>query len=127
MSPIHMERAEAGIRNVLAFIDALNRHDLPAMLQLVGEDCLFEAPSPPPDGTLYRGKAAIAQYWQGFLEQSPGARMKIEESIGYGLRSLIRWRCDWTDASAQAHHRRGMDLFRTHNGLIIEHLSYLKA
>ena len=127
MTPIRMQRVETGVRTILAFTDALNHHDLQAMMKLVRDDCVFEAPTPDPDGTVYNGKSALSQYWQTFLDLKPGVHLKIEESIGYGLRSIILWRCDWTDTSGQAFLQRGVDLFRVQNGLIVEHLSYIKA
>ncbi len=127
MSPVRMERVESAVRTVIAFIDALNHHNLPAMMQLVSEDCIFEAASPSPDGEVYNGKDAITHYWQALFDGKPGLHLKIEESIGYGLRSIIRWRSDWSEATGQAVHQRGVDLFRIQNGFIVEHLSYIKA
>ncbi len=127
MSPIRMERAESGIRTVLAFTEAFNRHDLPAMLRLISEDSVFEAPTPAPSGAVYKGKPAIAGYWQDFFERTQNAHLKIEESIGYGLRSITIWSCDWKDASGAARQLRGVDLFRVQEGLIVEQLSYIKG
>ena len=38
-----------------AFNDAFNRHDVPAMMELMTEDCVFENTYPPPDGARYAG------------------------------------------------------------------------
>ena len=56
---------------MIAFTEALNRHDLPAMMDLVSESCVFESSSPSPDGTLHQGKKAIAQFWQDPLHNPP--------------------------------------------------------
>ncbi len=127
MSPIRMERVESGVRVVIAFNDAFNRHDVAGMMQLVSNDCVFEEPQPPPDGTVFSGKNAISQYWQSFFARSPQAHIKIEETFGYGLRCVMRWRYDWVDESGNSGHVRGVDLFRVQNGLIIEKLSYMKG
>jgi predicted SnoaL-like aldol condensation-catalyzing enzyme len=92
----------------------------------MSDDCLFEETTPP-DGVAYKGKDAITGYWQDFFTKSPQAHMKIEESFGYGLRCVIRWRYDWVDASGASGHVRGVDLFRVQNGLITEKLSYVKG
>ena len=43
------------------FTAALNAHDLDAVLALVTDDIVFESTSPPPDGTRYQSRAAVAQ------------------------------------------------------------------
>ncbi len=123
MSPVHMDRLESGARTVIAIIEAFNRRDLVGMLRLFSEDCVFEASS----GTIFKGKTAIAQYWNDFVQLRPGARFKIEETIGFGLRCLARWRCDWKDSAGAGVYLRGADLFRLQNGLVTEHLSYIKS
>jgi len=45
------------------FTAAINAHDLDAVLALVTDDIVFESTSPPPDGTRYQGRAAVAQVW----------------------------------------------------------------
>lgn len=127
MTPIHLEHIESGVRTVIAFTEAFNRHDLPGMLGLLSEDCILEAASPPPDGAVYRGKATLSLFWQDYFTRSYNAHLKIEETAGFGLRCVVRWRCDWTDGAGLPTHRRGVDLFRVQNGLIAEHLSYVKG
>jgi ketosteroid isomerase-like protein len=127
MSPIRMERLESGIRTVLAFSEAFNRHDLAAMLNLVCEDCVLETSSPAPDGGVYKGKASITQYWQDFFAQKADAHLKIEETNGLGFRCVALWRLDWIDASGQPLHLRGIDIFIVQNNQISQHLSYSKV
>ena len=122
-----MDRVETGVRLILAFNEAFNRHDVPAMLQLLDEDSLFENTTPAPDGTVYKGKDAIRQYWQEFFAKSPQAHIKIEETFGYGFRCVMRWRYDWVDADGRSGHVRGVDLYQVKNGLISEKLSYVKG
>jgi predicted SnoaL-like aldol condensation-catalyzing enzyme len=122
-----MEKIESGMRLVIAFNEAFNRHDLAGMMQLTSDDCVFEDTAPAPDGTLYKGKAAIAKYWQGFFTASPQAHIKVEEMLGVGIRCIMRWRYDWVDAAGNPGHVRGMDMFRVQNGLITEKLSYVKG
>jgi ketosteroid isomerase-like protein len=122
-----MERVEAGLRVVIAFNEAFNRHDVAGMMQLMTDDCVFEDTNPAPDGTVYTGKSAITQYWQHFFVQSTHAHFKIEETFGYGLRCVVLWRYDWVDAAGNPGHVRGVDLFQVKNGLISEKLSYVKG
>jgi predicted SnoaL-like aldol condensation-catalyzing enzyme len=127
MSPIRMARLESGVRAVIDFNEAFNRHDVAAMMQLMTDDCVFENTSPAPDGTVYKGKEAVTQFWQDFFRESPNAHIKIEEIFGLGLRCVMRWRYDWEDAAGNKGHVRGVDIFQVKNGLICEKLSYVKG
>jgi ketosteroid isomerase-like protein len=127
MSPAHMARFEAAIRIVLKFNEAFNRRDVVGMMQLMSDDCVFENTAPAPDGTLFRGKEAVAQFWQDFFRVSPGARITIEETFSAGFRCVVRWRYDWVDTAGKEGHVRGVDLFQVKEGLICEKLSYVKG
>ena len=67
MTPARMDRVEAAMLAALAFKDALNRHDVHGILRLLSPDCVFEDFAPPPDGTVYAGKDAISEYYEGFF------------------------------------------------------------
>lgn len=122
-----MAKIEAAMRVVLAFNDAFNRHDVPAMMTLMTDDCVFENTSPAPDGTRYAGKPAVTQFWQDFFRASPQAHIHVEEIFGLGWRCVMRWRYDWVDAAGQPGHVRGVDIFTVKDGLISEKLSYVKG
>jgi predicted SnoaL-like aldol condensation-catalyzing enzyme len=122
-----MERFESGIRVVIAFNEAFNRHDIAGIMQLMSDDCVFENTAPAPDGAVYSGKEKVTQYWQDFFTQSPYAHINIEEIFGYGTRCIMRWRYDWVDEAGNDGHVRGVDLFRVQNGFICEKLSYVKG
>jgi ketosteroid isomerase-like protein len=127
MTPIRMEKIESASRIVMSFIEAFNRHDIPAIMHFISQDCLFEDSSPAPDGTALTGKPAIGQYYQTFFARFPQAHLKAEELLGYGIRCILRWRLDWTDPSGNPAHLRGIDLFRVQQDLIGEKLSYVKG
>ena len=126
MPPIHMERAESAIRTVIAFTEAFNHHDIIAMLNLFSDDCIYEASSPAPDGMVHKGKTAITHYWQEYFTRSSQAHLKIEQTLGFGLRCIVLWCCDWVDPSGSTSHLRGIDIFLVQNNLITEHQSYTK-
>jgi len=122
MSPARMAKIESGIRIVLEFNEAFNRHDVDAMMKLMSEDCIFENTDPAPDGTVYSGKQAVTLFWQDFFQQSPQARIEIEDIFGFGEKCIMRWRYSWGEG-----HVRGVDLFKVEDGLIREKLSYVKG
>ncbi|GIK73085.1 MAG: hypothetical protein BroJett021_20730 [Chloroflexota bacterium] len=127
MSTERLSQLEEPIRVVLAFNDALNRHDVAGMMQLMTEDCVFENTNPPPEGSMYSGKAAVTQFWQDFFQQSPHAHIEIEEIFGVGARCVMRWRYEWVDRSGRQGHVRGVDLYQVRDNLICEKLSYVKG
>jgi len=122
-----MSRFESGVRTVLAFNEAFNRHDVAGMMGLMSEDCVFENTSPAPDGTVYKGKKAVTNFWQDFFRESPQAHIEIEEIFGLGFHVVMRWRYEWVDAAGIKGHVRGVDIFKFKDGLICEKLSYVKG
>jgi predicted SnoaL-like aldol condensation-catalyzing enzyme len=127
MSPIKMEKIESSIRVVLEFNEAFNRHDVPGMMRLMSDDCVFENTDPAPDGMVYSGREAVTQFWQDFFKESPHANIKIEEIFGLGNRCIMRWRYSWVDAAGVEGYVRGVDIFQVKEGLISEKLSYVKG
>ena len=127
MSPIRMSKLEAGVRIVIEFNEAFNRHDVVEMMKLMSDDCVFENTDPAPDGTVYSGKEAVTQFWQAFFEESPHAHIEIEEIFGMGFRCVMHWRYEWLDAAGKKGHVRGVDIFKLKDGLICEKLSYVKG
>ena len=127
MSPIRMSRMESGLRLVLEFNEAFNRHDVAGMMQCMSDDCVFENTDPAPDGAVYSGKPAVTQFWEGFFRESPNAHIEVEEAFSAGFRCILRWRYSWVDAAGKQGHVRGVDIFKLKDGLISEKLSYVKG
>lgn len=127
MSPIRMEKLESAIRAVLEFNETFNRHDVAGMMQRMSEGCIFENTAPAPDGTVFKGKEAITQFWRDFFAASPHAHIDIEEIFGYGERCIMRWKYSWEDLEGKKGHIRGADIYRVKHGLIFEKLSYVKG
>lgn len=122
-----MARVESAVRLVLAFYEAFNRHDVPAMMQLMTDDCVLESASPAPDGAIYAGKEAVSRYWEDFFRTTSQARIEAEEVIGFGMRCVAPWRCEWTDAAGNRVLVRGVDLFEEKAGLLSKQRSYVKS
>ena len=127
MSPVRMSKFETALRLVIEFNEAFNRHDVPGMMQLMSDDCVFENTDPAPDGTSYSGKAAVTRFWENFFHESPQAHIEIEEIFSLGLRCVMRWKYSWVDTSGAQGHVRGVDIFKVKDGLISEKLSYVKG
>ena len=109
------------------FNDALNRHDVDAVMGLMTPDCIFENTFPSPDGERYEGERAVRGFWERLLAESPQAHFTTEELFTAGDRGVVRWRYQWGDGTGAAGHVRGIDLFRVRDGRVAEKLSYVKG
>ena len=127
MSPIRMDKLESGIRVVIEFKEAFNRHDVNDMMQLMSDDCVLENSEPAPDGAAYSGTEAVTQFWQDFFHELPQIQIEIEEIFGFGERCIMRWRESWVSTAGGKEHVRGVDIFLVRNGSICELLSYVKG
>jgi predicted SnoaL-like aldol condensation-catalyzing enzyme len=120
-------RAESGDQASLLLLErfnrALNAHDVAAMMELMGEGCVFENTHPPPDGERLEGQAAVAAFWQAFFAAAPAANIRIEELFVAGERAVQRWRYSWNEQEYIC----GVDIFRLEGGKIAEKLSYVKG
>lgn len=121
-----MSKIEAGIRTVLEFNEAFNRHDIGSMTRLMSDDCLIEYFEPAPDGGVHQGKEAITSFWHDYFSENAEAKIDIEEIFSLGDRCIVRWILRWLDESGRANHIRGVDIFRVRDGAIRQQLSYAK-
>jgi ketosteroid isomerase-like protein len=109
------------------FNEALNQHDVPAVMALMTQDCVFENTYPSPDGERFEGQEAVRRFWEEFFRSSPDAVFQSEEMITLGDRCVIRWRYDWTSTDSSRGHVRGVDVFRVRDGKVAEKLAYVKG
>ncbi len=117
----------ATIEVINQFSDAFNRHDVPAVMALMTEDCVFENTYPPPDGERFEGQEAVRRFWEEFFSSSPDAVFQSEEMIAHEDRYVTRWKYYWTNADGSSGHVRGVDVFRVRNGKVAEKLAYAKG
>ena len=127
MTPYRMSRIEAIPRLIIAFNEALNKHDYPAMMKLLSNDCRFETAHPAPNGDTFSGKAQIIQYWKDFFQRSPHAFFKMEEVNTLGLRCIAPWTCNFQNDAEKESHIRGVNIFRVEHDLISDIRSYVKG
>jgi ketosteroid isomerase-like protein len=118
---------QSTIEVIEKFNEAFNRHDVPAVMALMTEDCIFDNTYPPPDGERFVGQKAVRRFWEEFFRSSPDAVFKSEEMITLGDRCVIRWRYEWTNTDGSRGHVRGVDVFRVRDGKVAEKLAYVKG
>ena len=109
------------------FNEAFGRHDVPAIMALMTEDCIFENTYPAPDGERFEGRTAVGRFWEEFFRSSPDAVFAAEEMFAHDDRCVIRWRYNWTNADGSRGHVRGVDVLRVRNGKVAEKLAYVKG
>lgn len=117
---------KATLATVHRFNEAFNRHDVPAVMAAMTEDCVFDNTRPPPDGQRFEGQAAVCLFWEQFFRQSPAARFETEEIFAMHDRCVVRWVYHWVK-DGRPGHIRGVDVFRIREEKIAEKLSYVKG
>ena len=116
-----------GARAVIErFNEAVNRHDVDAIMSCMTADCVFENTRPAPDGTRITGQTAVRAFWEEFFRRSPQARFETEDVIAAGDRCVVQWAYHWI-RDGTAGHVRGVDVFRVRDGKVAEKLSYVKG
>ena len=118
---------QSTIEVIEKFSAALNRHDVPAVMSLMTEDCIFDNTYPPPDGERFEGQEAVRRFWEEFFRLSPDSVFQAEEMITLGDRCVIRWRYDWTSTDGSRRHVRGVNALRVRDGKVAEKLAYVKG
>jgi len=116
-------QAASTIETVTRFLEALNRHDIPAAMALMTPDCVFENTYPAPDGERFIGQDAVRRFWERLFQESPQSIFQTEEVFAIGDRCVVRWRYDWSPTG----HVRGVDIIRVLQGKIQEKLAYVKG
>jgi uncharacterized protein (TIGR03086 family) len=109
------------------FSAAFGSGDVDAIMELMTEDCSFEATGPAPDGVRHEGADVVRAVWVNLFGETPDARFTEEESFVSGDRGVLRWRFDWTNEDGSAGYVRGVDVLRMRDGLVCEKFSYVKG
>ncbi len=120
---VHAVHTDETMTAVNQFNDALNRHDLDAVMALMTDDCVLDTTWPPPDGQRITGQAAVRAYWEQMLQSSPDAHFETEEMFATGDRCTVRWRYTFNGTQ----HIRGVDVLRVRDGKLAEKLAYVKG
>lgn len=103
------------------FNEAFHRHDVPAVMALMTDDCVFEDTTPP-HGRRHEGQTAVRSAWEELFESTPSASLNVEEGVIAGERGTYRWLYQFEGGSV-----RGVDVYRVSSGKVAEKLSYVKG
>ncbi len=116
----------AALDVIVRFNEAVNRHDVNAIMALMTDDCVFDNTRPPPEGERFEGQQRVRAFWEQLFARSPHARFETEEMFGAGDRCVVRWVYHWIKDGTPGH-VRGVDVFRVRDGRVAEKLSYVKG
>jgi ketosteroid isomerase-like protein len=110
-----------------AFAQAFNRHDVPAILAAMTEDCVFEA-SAGPDvcGRRYEGPHEVGKAFAEVFETFPDAQWRDARQFFVGDRGLLEWTFSGTRADGTRVEVTGCDVFTFRGGKIAVKNSYRK-
>jgi uncharacterized protein (TIGR03086 family) len=109
------------------FAAAFGAGDVDAIMELMTDDCVFEATSPAPDGSRVEGAAAVRAVWEELFGATADPRFTTEESFVQDGRGVLRWRFSWREPDGGEGHVRGVDVLRFRDGKVCEKLSYVKG
>jgi ketosteroid isomerase-like protein len=110
-----------------AFAQAFNRHDVPAILAAMTQDCVFEA-SAGPDvcGRRYEGPREVGKAFAEVFETFPDAQWREARHFFVGDRGLSEWTFSGTRADGTRVEVTGCDVFTFRDGKIAVKNSYRK-
>ncbi|MCL6498960.1 MAG: nuclear transport factor 2 family protein [Firmicutes bacterium] len=109
---------------------AFGRGDIPALLELLAEDVEFflHYPENPTLGGRYRGRAAVAQFFQRLGEEMEFTLMSPDEFIASGDRVVVLGRQAGRARSTGLHGElEWVHLFTVHNGRVTRFEEFLDS
>lgn len=110
-----------------AFAEAFNRHDVPAILAGMTEDCVFEASAGPDvSGRRYEGPREVGKAFAEVFETFPDAQWRDARHFFVGDRGLSEWTFSGTRADGTRVEVTGRDVFTFRDGKIAVKNSYRK-
>ena len=115
------------VKDLQAFADAWNRHDIDALMSFMAEDCAFESSAGlEVCGTRYAGRdevrAGYSEVWRTF----PDAHWADGRHLVQGDRGVSEWTFTGTKADGTRVEVHGCDLFTFRDGKIALKNSYRK-
>ncbi|OZI30597.1 DUF4440 domain-containing protein [Bordetella genomosp. 10] len=103
-----------------AFSAAWNRHDLPALMSFMHEDCVFEtAAGPLACGARHEGAEAVARAFASAWQNVPDAQWENGRHWVHGDRGVSEWTFTGTAADGARIEVDGVDLFTFRDGKIL--------
>ena len=115
------------IKELQAFGEAWNRHDVDAIMTFMGDDCVFETTAGKEVcGTRYEGRERVREAFARVFKMFPDAHFGNACHFVAGDRGLSEWVFTGTTAEGKKLEVNGCDVFTFANGKIAKKDSYFK-
>jgi ketosteroid isomerase-like protein len=105
----------------LAVVDrlhqALNRHDLPAMVALFADD--YDSSQPAHPARSFRGRQQVEKNWSTILSSIPDLHVELLRTSVTGNTIWSEWDWTGTQANGEPMHLRGVIIMGVRDGLIV--------
>ena len=109
------------------FADAWNRHDLDALMEMMTDDCVFEASAGPQvNGQRSEGKPAVRAAYAAVFDAFPDARWANARHFIAGNRGVSEWTFTGTHPDGRRVEVNGCDLLTFRDGKVAIKNSYRK-
>ena len=118
---------EVTVEMLRALLDAFNRHDLDAIMELFADDCTMDLPrGSAAYGTRYVGRAAVREGLAGRFAGIPGVHYGDDQHLVSGDRGVSEWTLTGTTLNGVRMEVRGCDHWTFRDGKIVRKDSYWK-
>ena len=115
------------IQDLADTFDALNRHDVDAVMTHFADDCVFYAVAgDAKHGAKFEGTAAIASAFSAVWAGMPDAHWDHHSHFIAGDRAVSEWTFTGTDANGMRIEAEGADLFKVRDGKIVVKQAFRK-
>ncbi|HUO64659.1 MAG TPA: nuclear transport factor 2 family protein [Terriglobales bacterium] len=115
------------IKDLEAFGDGWNRHDVDLLMTFMSDDCVFETSAGPEIcGKRYTGRERVREAFAGVFKRFPDAHFGDARHFVAGDRGVSEWIFTGTTADGKKLEVNGCDVFTFKNGKIAVKSSYFK-
>jgi ketosteroid isomerase-like protein len=115
------------VKDLEAFGDGWNRHDVDYLITFMTDDCVFElSAGPDPWGKRFVGKDAVREGFSGVFKQFPDVHFGNARHFVAGDRGLSEWLFTGTTTDGKKFEVTGCDVFTFRDDKIAVKNSYLK-
>lgn len=115
------------IKDLEAFGDGWNRHDVDFLMTFMSDDCVFETTAGPERcGKRYTGREQVREAFAGVFKRFPDAHFGEARHFVAGDRGVSEWVFTATTADGKKIDVNGCDIFTFDKGKIAVKCSYFK-
>lgn len=114
-------------KDLAAFGEGWNRHDVDYLMTFMAEDCVFETSAGKEVcGTRYAGREAVREGFARVFKMFPDVQFKDARHFVAGDRGVSEWVFAGTTVEGKKVEVQGVDVFTFRDGKIAVKASYLK-